>query len=141
MPDSAYRLASKMPKCFVFPLAGGSNNGIYEYTRETPLTEILVAGMDVDCAAYSKRVPFSVIINIKAAVTRYLGNWLDGEALPDCATFTLADGMADIKMSDTFYSSLDVWEDYYDDENYWRQLYDEYKDEAIRKESEYEKQS
>lgn len=138
MPDSAYHLASDIETGFVFPLAGGSNSGIYKYTREAALSEMLVAGMDVDCAAYSKRVPFSVIIDIKDAASRYLNDWIDGKELADKATFTLADGMADIQMSDTFYNTLDIWEDYYEDENYWQNLYDEYKDEARKKEEEHE---
>lgn len=137
MPDSAYRLASKMDESFIFPLAGGSNNGIYKYTREAALSLLLVAGMDVDCSAYSKRVPFSVIINIKGAVSNYLNDWIDGKELADRATLTLADGMAGIQISDTFYKTLDIWEEYYEDEDYWQKLYEEYKDEAIRKEEEY----
>lgn len=136
MADSAYRWASTAGEPFVYPLAGGSNNGVYKYSRETPLTLMLVAGMDVDCAVYSKCVPFSVIIDIKEAVSRYLNDWADGKEMADKATFTLADGMADIQMSDTFYETLDIWQDYYEDENYWQELYDEYKDEATRKEEE-----
>lgn len=138
MPDSAYRLASKMDKGFIFPLAGGSNNGIYKYTRESASSPLLVAGMDVDCSAYSKRVPFSVIIDIKSAVSNYLNDWIDGKELADRATLTLADGMAGIQTSDTFYKTLDFSEEYYADEDYWQKLYEEYKDEAIRKEEEHE---
>lgn len=137
MPDSAYRLLSQIEPDFVFPLAGGSNNGLYKFTRESPLSFVLVAGMDTDCAAYSKRVPFSIVIEIKKAVSQYMNDWIDGKEIADKATFTLADGMADIVMSSTFYKTLDIWDDYYYDEQYWPNLYEEYKDEAISKEHEY----
>lgn len=135
MPDSAYRLTSTIEEAFVYPLAGGSNNGVYKYTREDSRSPLLVAGMDVDCAAYSTRVPFSVIINISQLVEQYITDWINGETLPDKATYALQQGMADIKISDTFYKTLDFFEDYYSDEDYWQSLYKQFKSEAIEKES------
>lgn len=139
MSDSAYHWASGKELSFIYPLAGGSNNGIYKYTREVLFTGLLVAGMDIDCSAYSIRVPFSVIIDIKKATADYLSAWIEGEELPDKRTFMLKDGIADIKMNDTFMKYIDIWEDYYEAENYWQNMYNQYKDEAIEKEVEYEK--
>lgn len=139
MADSAYRWTSDKGNAFIFPLAGGSNNGVYKYTRETLFTGLLVAGMDVDCSAYSIRVPFSVIIDIKKATADYLSAWIEGTELPDKNTFNLKDGIADIKINDTFFKYIDIWEDYYSDENYWNNMYNQYKYEAISKEEEYEK--
>lgn len=138
MPDSAYHWTSTKYWSFVYPLAGGSNNGVYKYTRETLFTGLLVAGMDVDCSAYSIRVPFSVIIDIKKATADYISAWINGTELPNTRTFTLKDGITDIKMNDTFYQYVDIWEDYYDDENYWIDMYNKYKNEAIEQEEEYE---
>lgn len=134
MPENAYRLAKNITTGFIFPLAGGSNSGIYKSTREELLSMLLVAGVDVDCSAYSARVPFSVIIDIKKVVSQYLNDWVDGKEIANSHTFTMADGIADIQMSDTFYNTLDIWEEYYEDEHYWQTLYEQYKDESIKKE-------
>lgn len=135
MPDSAYRLTSTFEEAFVYPLAGGSNNGIYKYTREASHSRLLVAGMDVDCAAYSMRVPFSVIINISQLVKQYISDWINGLTLPDKATYALEQGMADIMISDTFYKTLDSNDYYYADQDYWLSLYNQFKSEAIEKET------
>ena len=49
MPDSAYRITYKIAQThsFVWPLAGGSNIGVFQYTREY-LPTLFTAGMDVD---------------------------------------------------------------------------------------------
>lgn len=139
MSDSAYRWTSDKSFAFIYPLAGGSNNGVYKYTREVLFTELLVAGMDVDCSAYSIRVPFSVIIDIKKVTADYLSDWINGNEMPDKKTYSLEDGIANIKMNDTFIKYLDIWEDYYFEENYWIDMYNKYKSEAIGKEAEYGK--
>ena len=72
MPDSAYRWASKMDELFVYPLAGGSNNGIYKSSRDMLFSTMLVAGMDVDCSAFSGRIPFSMVIHIDRIIENYL---------------------------------------------------------------------
>lgn len=138
MPDSAYRWTSGKWYSFVYPLAGGSNNGVYKYTREILFTGLLVAGMDVDCSAYSIRVPFSVIIDIKEVTVNYLSAWLEGTELPAKRTFSLKDGIADIKINESFFINADEWEDYYSEEDYWQNIYNQYKDEAINKEEEHE---
>ncbi len=138
MPDSAYRLAATMEDHFIYPLAGGSNNGLYKYSREHSLVTMLVAGMDADCSAYSDRVPFSVVIRMDEVVERYLSDWYDGRELAERQTFGLESGVVDIVVSPLFYAGIDIWEDYYQDETYWQNACGQYKAEAIRKEAEYE---
>ncbi len=138
LPDSAYRLAKTIEQDFIFPLAGGSNNGLYKYSREHSFVTMLVAGMDTDCSPYSKRVPFSVVVHIDKVVEQYLNNWYQGENLPNYQTFGLESGFVDILISPLFYDFTDIWEDYYLDEEYWQNAYNQYKAEAIKKESEYE---
>ena len=138
MPDSAYRLASTLEDAFVYPLAGGSNNGLYKYSREHSFVTILVAGMDTDCSAYSNRVPFSVVIRMDEVMKRYLNDWYQGQDLAEHQTFGLESGVVDIVISPLFYETTDIYEDYYLDDAYWQNAYGQYKAEAIRKEAEYE---
>ncbi len=138
MPDSAYRLADTMQDSFVLPLAGGSNNGLYKYSREHRLVTMLVVGMDADCSAYSDRVPFSVVIKIDEVVNRYLSDWYEGKELAVHKTFGLESGVVDIAVSPLFYGATDIYEDYYLDNAYWQNAYRQYRAEAIGKEAEYE---
>ncbi len=137
-PDSAYRLAAKMESSFVYPLAGGSNSGLYKYSREHGFVTMLVAGMDADCSARSDRVPFSVVIRMDEVVERYLNDWYDGRELPASRTFGLESGVVDIVVSPLFNAVTDIWEDYYLDPEYWQKACGRYRDEAIGKEAEYE---
>ena len=45
---------------FIFPVAGGSNAGIYRYSREFEVSPYL-AGMDIDQSSLSNRITGSVI--------------------------------------------------------------------------------
>ncbi len=138
MPDSTYRLAATMEDSFIYPLAGGSNNGFYKYSRERNFVTMLVSGMDADCSTYSKRVPFSVVIKMDEVVEAYLSDWYQGLELAENRTFGLESGVVDIVISPLFHETTDIWEDYYLDETYWKNAYGQYKAEAIGKETEYE---
>lgn len=138
MPDSAYRIASMLGNTFVYPLAGGSNIGIYKYSREEPFEMMLVAGMDADCSVHSGRIPFSVVVRTDKIIEEYLKLWLNGEKLPVHSVYGLESGMIDIVISPIFYDMSYIWEDYYLDVNYWQDIYNRYKGEAIIKENEYE---
>ena len=138
MPDSAYRIASTLDNTFVYPLAGGSNAGIYKYSREEPFEMMLVAGMDADCSAHSGRIPFSVVVRTDKVIEEYLTQWFNGEKLPEHNVYGLESGVIDIVISPLFDKLSYLWEDYYLDNNYWQDAYNRYKEEAVRKESEYE---
>lgn len=86
---------------FVFPVAGGSNSGIYRYTREyadAPLT----AGMDIDQSALSRNITGSVIKHIDSVVYNYLEAWLTDGELPESAVFGLESGYTDWQLSPFF---------------------------------------
>ena len=138
MPDSAYRIASTLGNTFVYPLAGGSNTGIYKYSREEPFEMMLVAGMDADCSVHSSRIPFSVVVRTDKVIEEYLIQWICGEKLPEHNVYGLESGLIDIVISPLFNELSYIWEDYYLDDNYWQDAYNRYKEEAVRKESEYE---
>ena len=139
LADSAYRVASGIHNAFIFPLAGGSNSGIYKYSRETDFYLPLIVGMDTDCSMYSDRIPFSMVVHIDKLVEQYLNDWLDDVPMEKTRTFGLESGMIDIVMSSVFYKDLDIWEEYYDEEDYWEKAYQAHKAEAIGKEDAYEK--
>lgn len=138
MPDSAYRIAAKYPDDFFFPVAKGSNAGVYKFSRESDFVLMLIAGMDVDCSLYSKRVPFSMIIDVRTVVKNYVSRWANGEHISGHSHYGLTDGAASIKLNESFYINNDIWDDYYIDPDYWRNIYDANYDEAVRKEAGYE---
>ena len=137
--DSAYRVASEIRNAFIFPLAGGSNSGIYKYSRETDFYLSLIVGMDTDCSMYSDRIPFSMVVHIDKVIEQYLTDWLNDVPMEKSRTFGLESGMIDIAFSPVFYRNLDIWENYYENEDYWVNAYQSHKAEAIGKEEEYEK--
>lgn len=138
MPDSLYRLVAEYPDDFFFPVAKGSNAGIFKYSRETPFVLLLIAGMDVDCSQLSKRVPFSVVIDVKSVVRDYVRRWIAGEDISGNRTFGMSDGVAQVRLSTLFYQINDVWEAYYSNPDYWQTIYDKAYQEALSKEVEYE---
>lgn len=96
----AYQRMSDWAKSydFVFPVAGGSNKGIYRYTREyadAPLT----AGMDVDQSGLSRNITGSVIKHIDQVVYNYMETWLSTGELPESAVFGLESGYTDWLLS------------------------------------------
>ena len=137
--ESGYKVVNTLPyNSFIFPLAGGSNNGMYKATREEEFNMNLIAGMDVDCSYYSTRVPFSVILNIRKVVRSILNDWISGNQLQDHYTFDLSDeDIVYISFCESFFDNLIAWDDYYFDPLYWTQMCDKYKAMAIEKEAIY----
>ena len=138
MADSAYRIASQIHNAFIFPLAGGSNQGIYKYSREEDFYLPLIVGMDRDCSLVSDRIPFSMVVHIDKVVEKYLTDWMNQVPFPKNQTFGLNTGITDIVISPVFYQNLIIWEDYYDHEDYWENAYQNHKTEASEKEERHE---
>ena len=138
MPDSLYRLAAENQNDFFFPLAKGSNAGVYKFSRESPFVLMLIAGMDVDCSTYSKRVPFSMLVDVKTVVKDYVSRWIFGEDLSGHRDFGMKDEVASVKLSTLFYEINDIWDGYYDNPQYWQNIYDANYENALRREAEYE---
>ncbi len=79
---------------FIYPLAGGSNKGVFRYTREyaqVPLT----AGMDVDESGLSRVIVGSLVKRMDKLVFRYLKEWLGTGELPEPAVYGLESGYVD----------------------------------------------
>lgn len=138
MPNKAYQTTAEINNAFIFPVAGGSNNGVYKYSREDNIFLPLIAGMDVDCSYFSPRIPFSVVVRIDKLVNEYLTAWVQGKEIEPFRTYGLASGITDIVTSGVFYENLTTWEDYYDTPGFWDRMYIKYKDKALSVESENE---
>jgi basic membrane protein A len=126
-PDEVYHKMydwSKKYK-FIFPLAGGSNMGIYKFLREYEDC-IYSVGMDVDQSRLSDNVIGSVIKRIDKVVALNVENWIIGEAIPKKAVYGLNSGFVDWVVADGYkdLQNMNV---------------SNLKDLAIKKELEYEK--
>ena len=83
---------------FIFPVAGGSNQGVYRYTRENndaPLT----VGMDIDQSGLSRNITGSVIKRIDRVAYNYMETWLKTGELPESAVYGLESGYVDWLLS------------------------------------------
>ena len=120
--QTAYQRMSKWSKsyAFVFPVAGGSNQGVYRYTREYPYSP-LTAGMDVDQSGLSRNITGSVIKHIDKVVYDYMDNWLTTGELLESAVFGLESGYVDWLLSPNY--------------THFQPIVDATRQEAIRKEA------
>lgn len=86
---------------FIFPVAGGSNSGIYRYSREFGECPFL-AGMDVDQSSLSDRIAGCVIKHIDRLVYEYLDGWRQSGKLPESKVYGLESGFVDWQLSPAF---------------------------------------
>lgn len=101
--QAAYQRMSTWSKnyAFVFPVAGGSNQGVYRYTREYPDSP-LTAGMDVDQSGLSRNITGSVIKHIDNVVYDFMETWLSTGELPESTVFGLESGYVDWLLSPNY---------------------------------------
>lgn len=88
---------------FIFPVAGGSNSGIYRFSREYPESPLL-AGMDTDQSGLSNNITGSVIKNIDNLIYEYLSEWLQSGDLPEAEIYGLDSGYVDWLLSPSYKS-------------------------------------
>lgn len=119
MPEKAYDMVKELEEVFIYPLAGGSNNGIYRYSREDFFTLQLIAGMDIDCSDFSSRIPYSVVIHIDTILLRLLEEWHSTGELPSHIDFYMGEG-AEIIINPLFLARANIFLDYYSDAEYWQ---------------------
>lgn len=107
MPSATYRKmeewASKYN--FIFPVAGGSNAGIYRYSREFPNSPFL-AGMDVDQSGYSNKITGSVVKRFDRLLNEYLAEWLKSGSMPHFNIYGLESGYVDWVLSPRYFDML-----------------------------------
>ena len=79
---------------FIFPVAGGSNAGIYRYTREFDEAPLL-AGMDIDQSGLSTKITGSVVKRLDRLIDEYFTEWLISGTMPKPQIYGLDSGYAD----------------------------------------------
>lgn len=108
---------------FVFSVAGGSNAGIYRYSREYEDSPFL-AGMDIDQSGLSNKITGSVIKHIDRLVYEYLTEWVQTGNMPETRMYGLESGYADWQLAPLFESEYGT-------------AVNELRQQAINKEKEY----
>lgn len=98
--EEAYRNMSDWTQrySFVYPVAGGSNNGVFRYIREYP-EGLYTAGMDVDQAPLCTQIVGSVVKHIDLLIEDYLTEWIDTSVMPESAIYGLESGYIDWVLS------------------------------------------
>ena len=126
MPDSAYRVSYGMflDYAFVWPLAGGSNSGVFRYTREYPKS-VFTAGVDADMSPYSNCVICSLVKRMDLVLEDYLRSWVKGDRIPEFAVYGL----------DSNYIQVDIPVNYQESLS---EMANGLKEDAIDKEKQYE---
>lgn len=115
MQARAYELTDSLTEThrFIYPIAGGSNQGVYRYSRENP-DKFYTAGMDVNLSAYSAHIVFSTVKHIDRAVAEYLTAWNEQKELPALhTTYGIGSGHADIALVGEYQSSYKDLVEYY----------------------------
>ena len=109
MPMDAYRMMYDYDGRFdfIYPIAGGTNMGIYRYLRENPGCGIYTSGMDVDQSPYSTLITGSLVKHIDLVVCDYLKKWYDKADMPHHQVFGLESGYVDWVIPER-YSYLDA---------------------------------
>lgn len=122
MPSFTYKKMSDWSRDygFIFPVAGGSNSGLYRYTREYADSPYL-AGMDIDQSDLSPKITGSVVKHFEILVDEYLSEWLYTGTMPESQTYGLESGYVDWVLSPRYESLL-------------KETVESYRQEAIRKE-------
>ncbi|MGM9735878.1 MAG: BMP family ABC transporter substrate-binding protein [Candidatus Cryptobacteroides sp.] len=108
---------------FIFPVAGGSNSGVYHYLREHP-KGVYTVGMDSDKSRECSAVMMNVIKRMDVLVEDVLQGWIKRGELPANEVYGLESGYVDCTVS---FNYTDYIESYMDGR----------KDEGIRKDNEF----
>lgn len=124
--DHVYRMCYDLENeyGFIFPLIGGSSQGLLRFTREYPRS-FYTASMDVDQSEYSNRVTYSVLKHTDRAILKILEQWVNDTPIPRNQRWGLESGMVKV-------SSAANYLDFFCD------IFEFNRDEAILKETNYE---
>ena len=117
--DKLFNLAYQLEQSgyrFVFPVCGGSSQGLYSYTRtrsDGAHETFYTCGLDVDQQAYSKQVAFSLIKRYDQMVEDYLLDWAEEQPIESWLYCDIANGYASFVVSDLYSDGLEdtaLWE-------------------------------
>lgn len=128
MPAEAYKKTAELAPQYryIFPIAGGSNMGVYRYAREYPYG-FYTAGMDVDQSQLSTQITLSVIKHIDRLIVDYLTQWLGGEPLPKNRVYGMQSGYINVELCTHYIEAC-------------QSKFDELRNTAIKREEEHEKE-
>ena len=96
MPDEAYALCNRLYESghtFFFPVAGGSNKAVYQFSRNQG---VYTAGIDGDMSAYSGLMNCSLVKNIGSATNDFIALWLDKKEIPQHQDFLWDSGYVNV---------------------------------------------
>ncbi|MCF0175228.1 MAG: BMP family ABC transporter substrate-binding protein [Bacteroidales bacterium] len=126
--DLLYRLSPELKKEYqmIFPLCGGSTQGLLSYCRENPEASFYTIGIDSDLSRYCERVPFSIIKNMEDVLFQCVGRWLSKEGLPAHIEYGMSSGNVEVVVSGSYKTMFP------------EELIGKLTEEAIEKEKEYE---
>ena len=96
MPDEAYALCNRLYESghtFFFPVAGGSNKAVYQFSRNQG---VYTAGIDGDMSAYSGVMNCSLVKNIGSATNDFIALWLDKKEIPQHQDFLWDSGYVNV---------------------------------------------
>lgn len=128
MAHEAYQLADSLYRHypFIFPVAGGSNSGIYRWLRNHPEESCYTVGVDVDQSVYSNHIIGSMIKEVGRTLYDYIRIWTEGEELPPDNLFGLQSEYISFLLAKAYQDDL-------------QEVIDSYINIAVEKESEYNK--
>ena len=96
MPDEAYALCNRLYESghtFFFPVAGGSNKAVYQFSRNQG---VYTAGIDGDMSAYSGLMNCSLVKNIGSATNDFIAMWLAHKEIPKHQDFLWDSGYVSV---------------------------------------------
>lgn len=96
MPDEAYALCNSLYESghtFFFPVAGGSNKAVYQFSRNQG---VYTAGIDGDMSAYSGLMNCSLVKNIGSATNDFIAMWLAHKEIPKHQDFLWDSGYVSV---------------------------------------------
>ena len=80
------------PGLCIFPLAGGSNLGVYAYVNTlSSMWSVNAIGVDKDYCDITPNIPFSLVLPITGLLQMYLEQWVEGTPWPQKASYGLKD--------------------------------------------------
>lgn len=127
-----------------FPLAGGSNLGVYNAFTDYFHSQQAI-GMDIDCNGQNDYIPFSIVFHMDDLIQHHLQLWYEEEASPHHAIYGLESDFVEMTFSESWdpMGIFAAWEEESFTKlphDFWFTKYTRYLAEAINKEETYENQ-
>ena len=90
IPDSAYYASNNLFRKyrFVFPIAGGSNKGVYQSVRDNG-KGIYTAGIDADVNNLASPILCSLVKRFDLIIEIFIKEWMEGEKMDGLITYDL----------------------------------------------------